>query len=151
MKIGEVAAMAGVPTPTVRYYERRGLVQEAARTAAGYREYGPETVRRLRFIKHAQELGFSLEDVQQLLDLRPDDPAACARVAATTRQKIRAVRQRLEELRRLDRTLRELVSACEQHPIAQPCPVLAVLSDESEKGGARRRRRHVSRVEVPNA
>lgn len=151
MKIGEVAAMAGVPTPTVRYYERRGLVQEAARTAAGYREYGPETVRRLRFIKHAQELGFSLEDVQQLLDLRPDDPAACARVAATTRQKIRTVRQRLEELRRLERTLRELVNACERHPLAEPCPVLAVLADESTRSDAWPRRRRVSRVEVQNA
>lgn len=151
MKIGEVAAMAGVPTPTVRYYERRGLLQEAARTAAGYRQYGPETVRRLRFIKHAQEWGFALEDVQELLNLRADDPAACARVAATTRQKIRTVRQRLEELRRLERTLRELVNACERHPLAEPCPVLAVLADESTRSDAWPRRRRVSRVEVQNA
>lgn len=145
MKIGEVAAMAGVPTPTVRYYERRGLLEQTSRTTAGYRQYGPEVVRRLRFIKHAQELGFALEDVQRMLDLRPDDPAACASVAATTREKIRTVRQRLEELRRLERTLRDLVRECERHPAADPCPVLAVLSNEGETRGtaslARKNRR----------
>lgn len=134
MRISEVAALAGVPTATVRYYERRGLVAEAARTAAGYRQYGPDAARRLRFIKHAQELGFSLEEIQQMLELSIEDPASCARVEATTREKIRAVRQRLVELQRLERTLQDLVRACEQQRPTQLCPVLAVLSDD-ENGG----------------
>ena len=131
MRISEVAALAGVPTATVRYYERRGLVAEVGRTPAGYRQYGPEAARRLRFIKHAQELGFSLEEIQQMLALSIDDPAACARVEATTREKIQAVRQRLAELRRLERTLQDLVHACEQQRPTEPCPILAVLSDDN--------------------
>lgn len=130
MRISEVAALAGVPTATVRYYERRGLIAEAARTPAGYRQYGPEAARRLRFIKHSQELGFSLEEIQQMLALRIDDPAACARVEATTREKIQAVRQRLAELRRLERTLQDLVHACDRQRPTEPCPILGVLSDD---------------------
>lgn len=132
MRIGELAGLVGVPTATVRYYERRGLVTEAARTEAGYRQYGPEAARRLRFIRHAQELGFSLEEIQQMLELRVEDPAACARVEATTREKVRAVRQRLAELQRLERTLQDLVRACEQHGPSEPCPILAVLADETD-------------------
>lgn len=130
MRIGEVAALAGVPTATVRYYERRGIIAEVARSAAGYRQYGPDAARRLRFIKHAQELGFTLGEIQQMLELRIENAEACARVEATTREKIRAVRQRLAELTRLERTLQDLVRACEQHVTAQPCPILAVLSDD---------------------
>ena len=130
MRIGEVAALAGVPTATVRYYERRGIVAEVARSAAGYRQYGHDAVRRLRFIKHAQELGFALGEIQQMLDLRIENAEACARVEATTREKIRSVRQRLAELTHLERTLQGLVRACEQHATAQPCPILAVLSDD---------------------
>lgn len=130
MKISEVAALAGVPTATVRYYERRGLIAEAARTTAGYRQYGPDAARRLRFIKHAQELGFALDEIQQMLALSIDDPESCARVEATTREKIRAVRQRLAELQRLERTLQDLARACEQQRRTQPCPILAVLSDD---------------------
>ena len=129
MRISEVAALAGVPTATVRYYERRGLIAEAGRTPAGYRQYGREAARRLRFIKHAQELGFTLDEIQQMLALSVDDPAACARVETATREKIRAVRQRLAELRRLERTLQDLVHACEQQRPTEPCPILSVLSD----------------------
>jgi Hg(II)-responsive transcriptional regulator len=136
MRISEVAALAGVPTATVRYYERRGLIAEASRTAAGYRQYGDEAARRLRFIKHAQELGFSLEEIQQLLELSIADPESCARVGATTKEKIQAVRQRLADLQRLERTLQELVRACERRRPTQPCPILAVLSDD-EIGGRR--------------
>ncbi len=81
LRIGDVAAAAGVPAATVRYYERRGLLPRAPRTPAGYRQYGTETPRRLRFIRHAQELGFSLEEIQSMLALRSDDPAACRRTA----------------------------------------------------------------------
>lgn len=127
MKIGEVAAHAGVPTATVRYYERRGLIAPTERTRAGYRHYGVEAARQLRFIRHAQELGFSLDEIREMLELRIDDPDACARVEATTREKIRTVRQRLAELRRLERMLQQFVGACRRHEPAEPCPILAVL------------------------
>lgn len=141
MMISELATQARVPTATVRYYERRGLIAQASRTASGYRQYGPDDVRRLRFIKHAQELGYSLEEIQQMLELRIDDPAACARVEATTRKKIRAVRQRLVELRHLERTLQALVGTCERQDASEPCPILAVLADDTGHAAAGRRRR----------
>lgn len=129
MKIGEVAALAGVPVATVRYYERRGLIAEAERTPSGYRQCDADTARRLQFIKHAQALGFALEDIQQMLELRSDDQAACARIEALTRDKVHTVRQRLTELQRLERTLQDLVGACARHELTEPCPVLAVLGD----------------------
>ncbi|MGI8843858.1 MAG: heavy metal-responsive transcriptional regulator [Gemmatimonadaceae bacterium] len=141
MRISQVAALAGVPTATVRYYERRGLIAEAARTASGYRRYGSDVARRLRFIKHAQALGFSLEEIQEMLQLSVGDPASCARVEARTREKIRSVRERLAALQRLERTLQDLAAACAQHGASQPCPVLAVIADEHGAGPARRRRR----------
>lgn len=128
MKIGEVAALAGVPTATVRYYERRGLIAQVRRTASGYRQYGTDAAQRLRFIKHAQQLGFALEEIQQMLALRSDDPAACARIEAMTREKVHAVRQHLSELQRLEGTLQELVSSCARHESTDACPILSLLS-----------------------
>lgn len=141
MKIGEVAALAGVPVATVRYYERRGLIADAERTSSGYRQYDANAARRLGFIKHAQELGFSLDEIREMLALQSDDPASCARVQSVTREKIRAVRERLAHLERLERTLADLVGACERHPPTAPCPVLVVLSDDA---GARPTRRRTS-------
>lgn len=132
MKIGEVAALAGVPVATVRYYERRGLIADAERTPSGYRRYDADAARRLRFIKHTQELGFSLDEVRQMLALESDDPASCAQVQSVTREKIRAVRERLTELERLERTLQDLMGACERRERTAPCPVLVVLSHDTD-------------------
>ncbi len=82
MTIGQVAAGAGVNIQTVRYYERRGLLPRAPRTASGYRQYDPDAVARLRFIKRAQDLGFSLQEIAELLELRVEHGAACAAVEA---------------------------------------------------------------------
>lgn len=139
MKIGEVAALAGVPVATVRYYERRGLIPDASRSPSGYRQYDADATRRLRFIWHAQDLAFSLEDIQQMLALWTDDPAACARIEALTRDKVRAVRERLVELERLEHTLQALVGACERHEPMAPCPVLVVLSEDAGVRPSRRR------------
>ena len=133
MTIGELAARAGVPTATVRYYERRGLIAAAPRTPAGYRQYDAEAARRLRFIKHAQALGFSLDEVAELLALRVSDPASCPRVAATTREKIGRVREQIRSLRRLEAVLEGLAHACETHAPTAECPVLAALADDAER------------------
>lgn len=129
LKIGEVAARAGVPTATVRYYERRRLIAPSTRTPSGYRQYDADAARRLRFIKHAQGLGFSLDEIQAMLDLRAGDPAACARVQVIAQEKVRVVRQRLNELQRLERTLQGVLTACATHEGAAPCPVLAALDE----------------------
>lgn len=132
MTIGELASAAGVPPATVRYYEQRGLLARAPRTRAGYRVYDAEGVRRLRFIKHAQALGFSLEDVQELLALRVTDPGSCTHVEVTTREKLKYVRDRIQELRRMERTLHSLLRSCETQQPTDECPVLAALVDDTE-------------------
>lgn len=130
MNIGQLATLAGVPTATVRYYERRGLIAKAPRSGAGYRKYGPDTARRLRFIKRAQELGFSLEDVGELLALRVDDPAACPQVEAKTREKIAQVERMIRELSRMHEVLERLAASCRTRAPTAECPILEALLEE---------------------
>jgi DNA-binding transcriptional MerR regulator len=85
LTIGQVATAANVNIQTIRYYERRGMFAAPRRTASGYRQYTQDAVSRLRFIKHAQELGFSLKEIQELLDLRVRHGAACDTVERKTR------------------------------------------------------------------
>ena len=91
LRIGEVAARAGVNVQTLRFYERRGLLQEPPRRPSGYREYPPESVRLIRFVKRAQQLGFSLDEVHELLQLRMGRRAACADVKHAAEEKLDAV------------------------------------------------------------
>lgn len=130
MNIGEIAARAGVPTATIRYYEGRGLLPEAPRTRSGYRQYGDDTAERLRFIRRAQELGFTLDDVRDLLGLRVDDPATCPVVEAKTRQKMDQVRVKIRELRRIEDALERLAACCMDRRATTECPILELLAEE---------------------
>ena len=130
MTIGEVADLAGVPTATVRYYERRGLIDRAPRTGSGYRQYGPDTAERLRFIKRAQDLGFSLDEIQELLALRVDDPAACPAVEAKARSKIAQVEHMIRDLTRIRDVLEGLAESCRTHAPTAECPILDALLEE---------------------
>lgn len=130
MKIGEIAALAGVPTPTVRYYERRGLIARPPRARSGYRQYGRETADRLRFIKHAQALGFTLDEIEELLGLRVKDPASCEVVEAKSRAKILDVRRRIAELERLEAVLCGLADSCATRTRTAECPVLEMLVEQ---------------------
>lgn len=129
MNIGKLAALAGVGAATVRYYEQRGLLGVAPRTRSGYRRYDQNAARRLRFIKHAQELGFSLDEIRELLDLRVDDPASCQQVEATARGKLDLIQQRMRELERMRQTLEGLVRSCQTRQSTHECPVLATLTE----------------------
>jgi len=129
MNIGKIAALAGVGTATVRYYERRGLLGVAPRPHSGYRQYDGSAVHRLHFIKHAQELGFSLDEIRELLDLRIDHPASCQQVEATARAKLTVIQQRLLELERMRETLEGLVRSCQTRQSTHECPVLATLTE----------------------
>src|SRR5918996_1857178 len=101
LTIGQLAERAGVNIQTVRYYERRGLMPRPARTRAGYRQYRPEAADRLRFIRRAQDLGFSLEEIAELLALRVKHASACATVEARARDKIALVERKIDELERM--------------------------------------------------
>jgi DNA-binding transcriptional MerR regulator len=99
------------------------------RTASGYRQYADDAVRRLRFIKRAQELGFALAEIQELLTLRVRHGEACAAVARKTRSKSALVEQKLRDLHRLKRTLERLARACDRRRATEECPVLEALED----------------------
>src|SRR5947208_6953281 len=132
LTIGQVAAAADVNIQTLRYYERRGLVTAPRRTPSGYRQYSEDAVSRLRFIRHAQELGFSLQDIQELLGLRVRHGAACDVVEQKTRQKIDVVQQRIRDLQRMKRTLEQLAVACAARRPTDDCPILEALEDHGD-------------------
>ena len=130
--IGQVAAAVDVNVQTIRYYERRGLFPAARRTPAGYRQYADDAVARLRFIKHAQDLGFSLSEIQELLGLRVRHGSACDTVERKTRKKIKLVQQRIRDLQRMKRTLGRLAAACAVRRPTAECPILEVLEDHAD-------------------
>jgi MerR family transcriptional regulator, copper efflux regulator len=129
MTIGAVAKGAGVNVATVRYYERRGIIAEPRRTESGYREYDGSAVARIRFIRRAQELGFSLDEIADLLALRVEDPAACGAVESATRTKLEDVESRIRELERLRGILKDLLGSCRARRATSECPVLELLDD----------------------
>lgn len=123
---GEVAERAGVNLHTVRYYEKRGLLPEPPRSAAGYRQYTPEHVAHIRFIKRAQELGFTLEEIHALLSLRAT-PESGAEVRRKTAVKIAQIDSKIRDLRKIRQKLAELAAACDQHGAPDDCLVLHAL------------------------
>ena len=144
LRIGEVAGRAGVNVQTLRFYERRGLLPEPPRRASGYREYAPESVRRVRFIKRAQELGFTLAEVEELLRLREDPRIPCREVRATAETKIADIEEKMRRLRAMRAALAALVESCaanrEHH-----CPLLEAL-DEAPVRSRTRARNHPDRT-----
>ncbi|MEX2179452.1 MAG: MerR family DNA-binding protein [Gemmatimonadaceae bacterium] len=134
LTIGQIASAAAVNVQTVRYYERRGLLLATRRTAAGYRQYDDEQVRRIRFIKHAQRLGFSLHEIQELLALRVRNGSACAAVERKTRAKIDVIESKMAELDRLKHALEHLAVSCRARRTTPSCPVLAALEEADAAG-----------------
>ncbi len=132
LTISQVATAAEVNVQTIRYYERRGLVPTPRRTTSGYRQYAEDAVARLRFIKHAQELGFSLHEIEELLALRVRHGAACDAVERKTRSKIELVQQRIRDFQRMKRTLERLAAACTARRPTDDCPILEVLEDHDD-------------------
>ena len=130
LSVGELADAAGVNVATVRYYERRGIIPDPPRTASGYRRYDPQIVERIRFIKRAQSLGFTLDEIVELVDLRVDVSAACAAVEEVAQAKLTDVETKIEELERLRTILVQLVRSCHTRPAAEDCPILTVLERE---------------------
>lgn len=131
VRIGQLAAAAGVNVQTIRYYERRGIVSTPRRTPSGYRQYADDAVRKLRFIKRAQELGFALAEIQELLALRVRPGDACAAVRRKTREKAELVEQKIRDLQRIERTLERLAKACAQRRPTDECPILETLDDHA--------------------
>ena len=130
MQIGQLANRADVAIDTVRYYERNGILPKPERQASGYRRYNEDDVARLRFVRRAKALGFSLVEIRDLLTLsgRRADDMAGLKVAAT--EKLADVERRMDELARIREGLQALVASCPGHGALDHCPILAALSGE---------------------
>ncbi|MBI3144678.1 MAG: heavy metal-responsive transcriptional regulator [Pseudogulbenkiania sp.] len=128
--IGKVATLAGVSPDTLRYYEKERLITPASKTAAGYRLYNDEAVRRIRFIKTAQHCGFSLSDIQELLTLKQAESACCEDVRSLAIEKKLHIEHKLRALQAMSRALDDLIQGCEGGEAAtDDCPILAALEN----------------------
>jgi MerR family copper efflux transcriptional regulator len=128
MGIGALAKRAEVGIDTIRYYERAGLLDPRQRLSSGYRRYSDAEVARLRFIRRAQALGFSLKEIQELLDLSKRRDVA--RVKRTAEAKLNDINARIAELGRVRDGLATLIAACPGHGRASECPILQTLGAE---------------------
>ena len=129
MKIGEVAREAGLGVHAVRFYEREGLLPEPRRKASGYRDYPPEVVPRLRFIRRAKELGFSLAEILTLLELEADSNASAGEVKQIAESTLEDVERRVKALQRMRRELRKLVDGCSGKGSVSECSILSALAE----------------------
>ena len=130
LSIGQVARKAGVGVETVRFYEREGLLEEPPRRASGYRQYSDQVVKRIRFIKRAQQLGFSLKEITELLLLRVDAQTSCEVVKQRTEAKIAEVEQKLVELQRMRQALLQVASLCIGRGPTDRCSMLDALDQQ---------------------
>ncbi len=128
MTIGRLSRASEVSIDTIRYYERERLLPAAARTASGYRVYDQDSLRRLRFIRRAKQLGFNLEDIRNLLALTDVDGPS-AEVKQLTEQKLRLVEDRIKDLRRMQRALQTLSDSCDGHGPTHQCPIIDALNE----------------------
>ena len=138
MKVGEVAKKAGVNVQTLHYYERVGVLKPKTRMDSGYRVYDDTAVRIIQFIKHAQELGFSLDEIQELLGLRADKKSKCQRVRANAVTHLKDVEKKIAKLEAIKRTLQSLIADCMENKTDSECPLLNCLDSEdfgSDRGG----------------
>jgi MerR family mercuric resistance operon transcriptional regulator len=126
IQIGTLSARSGVHIETIRYYERVGVLPRPPRSPSGYRRYDSEDVKRLGFIRRLRELGFSLEGVQALLDLAQRRHSACAEVHGLAARHLASVQDKITDLRRMERVLKDMVASCERG-VAPECPMIETL------------------------
>jgi MerR family mercuric resistance operon transcriptional regulator len=122
-----LAREAGVNQQTIRYYERRGLIPPPPRTRSGYRMFPPDTLRRVRFIRQAQALGFTLKEIQALLNLRVRPGVGCADIRQRAREKIGDIGEKIAALKRMEAALTKLANRCRGRGPVEECPILDAL------------------------
>ncbi|GLQ46284.1 Cu(I)-responsive transcriptional regulator [Dyella lipolytica] len=133
LTIGTVAKRAGVPIDTIRYYEREGLLPEPLRRASGYRSYNETTISRLRFIRRAKGLGFTLEEIGELLALSADRHRGVKAVRQRAQQRLANIDARIAELTRIRQGLEQLIEACPGRGDPEQCPILRALVDDERQ------------------
>ncbi|MDI1252804.1 MerR family transcriptional regulator [Thermomonas sp.] len=130
MKIGALAQRADVGIDTIRYYEREGMIPAPLRTTSGYRDYRDGDVARLRFVRRAKQLGFTLQEIRELLDLTASAADDMAGLNQRAQAKLDDVNGRIDELTRVRDALQQLVEVCPGHGALEHCPIMAALSEE---------------------
>jgi len=130
IKIGDIAKKLGINIQTIRYYERIGMIAKPERSLSGYRYFTEDFVKRIEFIKKAQQIGFSLDEIKELLKLKVSSSKNSKRVREKTEQKLNLIDKKLARLTALKKVLKELVSVCEKKGTTQPCPILQSLDEE---------------------
>ncbi len=132
MKIGELAAEAGVSVQAVRYYERRGLLPTPERTTSGYREYDSSDVLRLSFISRAKDLGFTLGEVRELLDLQVRRGTTADDVRRQAVEKLEATRSKIRDLERIASALERVIVSCDAHDSPESCALMHALGADED-------------------
>ena len=132
LSICQVADRARIGVETMRFYERQGLIEEPPRSASGYREYPEAIVSRIRFIRRAKELGFTLKEIKELLSLRLDPTTTCADVRSRAETKIADIEARIRSLRKMKKALVRLTVACSGRGTTSECPILEALHQEEK-------------------
>ena len=128
ISIGEVSKRAGVTVQAIRFYERKGLIPKALRKESGYRQFSPETVKRLEFIKNAKCLGFTLKEVSQFLALADGVSTDCREIQDFTAEKITEIEQKIRRLNSLKEVLVEGVKRCPGEGPISVCPIIDIFS-----------------------
>ncbi len=132
LTIGQVAHRAGLGVETVRFYERRGLIEEPPRKESGYRQYPEDVVARLRFIRRAKELGFSLKEIAELFSLRVDPDTTCADIKRQAEAKITTMDEKISSMQGIQRALTQLAASCSGTGPAGDCPILETLESQEK-------------------
>ena len=130
LTIGKVSKQSGIGVETVRFYEKSGLIDDPPRTESGYRQYPASTVVRIGFIKRAKELGFTLKEIKELLNLRLDPITTCDDVRQVAMEKLRNVQAKIQSLRGIEKALGELIGACAGGGPDGECPILEALEPD---------------------
>ncbi len=132
LTIGQLARQSGVRVETVKFYQRRGLIEQPPRPESGFRKYPPETVRHIRFIRRAKELGFSLQEIGELLGLRVAPGTSCREIKDRAEAKLADIRQKQKDLKRMETILRQLAETCQGRGPLSECPILGALDEKAD-------------------
>ncbi len=129
LKIGEVARLSGVGIETIRYYERQGLLAEPQRRPSGYRQYDQTVIARLAFIRHAKDLGFTLAEIGELLNLRFDATTRCEHVRQRAELKVIDIEEKIRALQKMRRSLKKMIDQCQASNSVHDCPLWTGLGE----------------------
>lgn len=131
LQIGMVAKEANVNIQTIRYYEKRNILKPAQVKESGYRLYTEDAIKTVAFIKHAQELGFTLDEIKQLLNLRTPSVSRCESVRKRAKLRLSDIQEKMKMLRQMEKTLKILIKDCEKNKTSKECPIINSLEESA--------------------